>query len=349
MLDAATPTCRLSSPLRRSTVGMVPRPETLAGVAVSCIVPGLNEHDNLAQLLPQLSALLEQLGTRWEIIMVDDGSTDATPQLMAQWTQRPGFGYVQLSRNFGKEAALSAGLEAAQGEVVILLDSDMQHPISLIPVLLSRWLEGYDNVYAVRENRDDEGPVKRMGSSLFYGLLSSTRGVRVPPHAGDFRLLDRTVVDALLRLPERTRFMKGLYAWVGFASIAVDYTPDERLHGSSHYSMLRLLRLAFDGLTAFTTWPLRMVSLLGFLLAMLSVAYGLYLVVNYFMHEHPLSGWTTIVTLQLFSAGIILISIGIVGEYLARVFDEVKGRPLYLVRQHLPSRLSAPAHDKENE
>lgn len=321
----------------------VDRPATLSGLLVSCVIPGLNERDNLAVLLPRLSARLAEIGVRWEIIVVDDGSTDGTPQLMSEWSEQPGFSYLQLSRNFGKEAALSAGLDAAQGRVVILMDADLQHPVALIPELLARWQAGVDNVYAVRKSRTDEGWIKRFGSRLFYRLLNGERGVRVPPHAGDFRLMDRRVVDAIRQLPERTRFMKGLYAWVGFRAESVEYMPDERAHGRSHFSFTRLLRLALAGLTAFTTWPLRLLSVMGVIVAAASLSYGGYLVVDYQLHGHPVSGWTTIVTLQLFSLGIVLISIGIVGEYLARVFEEVKGRPLYLVRRHLGGTISQPA------
>lgn len=310
------------------------RPAVLAGVQLSCIVPSLNEYDNLAILLPKLADTLSAVGVEWEIVVVDDGSTDDTARLMAEWSKKAGFSYVQLSRNFGKEAALSAGLEVSKGQVVALLDADLQHPVSLIPRMLERWLAGVDNVYAVRENRKDEDCLKRLGSRLFYRLLTGSDRVQVPPNAGDFRLMDRQVVDALLRLPERNRFMKGLYAWVGFRAEAIEYTPAERLHGSSRFNLFRLLRLALAGLTAFTTWPLRLVSALGFISAILSLLYGGYLVVMYEIHGHEISGWTTIVTIQLFSVGVILISIGIVGEYVARIFEEVKGRPLYLIRQH---------------
>jgi glycosyltransferase involved in cell wall biosynthesis len=199
--------------------------------------------------------------------------------------------------------------------------------------MLARWEQGVDMVYAVRQNRDDESLGKRWGTHLFYSLLGGSRGVHVPPHAGDFRLMDRTVVAALLQLPERNRFMKGLYAWVGFHSESISYMPDSRQHGESHFNGLRLLRLALAGLTAFTTWPLRAVSLIGFAISFCSFAYGLYIVCEYLLFRNPVNGWPTIVTILLFFSGINLISLGIVGEYIARIFDEVKGRPLYIVRQ----------------
>lgn len=300
---------------------------------LSCVLPCLNECENLRVLLPILQARLERLCTSWEIIIADDGSTDGTAALMAEWTARPGCRYVQLSRNFGKEAALTAGLEEATGDVVICMDADMQHPPELIDEMLARWHAGAEMVYGVRADRTGESWTKRSGARWFYRLLSDARGVDVPAHAGDFRLMDRSVVQALLSLPERTRFMKGLYAWVGFKTAALPYEPAQRVHGKSRFGVWRLLRLALDGLTAFTTWPLRLVSLMGCLFAVVSLTYGCYIVINYWVNGNELSGWTTIVTALLFFAGVNLISLGVVGQYVARIFDEVKGRPLYIVRK----------------
>jgi len=309
------------------------QPRDLNQSMVSCVVPAYNEHDNLGLLLPRLQAVLTQTGADWEIILVDDGSRDDTPTLMKAWTQNPGFRYVQLSRNFGKEPAITAGIEAAVGDAVLILDADLQHPPELLPKMLSRWQAGVDMIYAVRENRDDESFGKRVGTQFFYSLLKSSRGVEVPAHAGDFRLMDRTVVDALLRLPERNRFMKGLYAWVGFNTEAIQYVPDARLHGESRFGLLKLLRLALMGLTSFTTWPLRLVSLFGFMVSICSFIYGLIIVVKFLLYNNPVDGWPTIVTILLFFSGINLMSLGVVGEYIAGIFDEVKGRPLYIVRQ----------------
>jgi glycosyltransferase involved in cell wall biosynthesis len=312
---------------------LLPRKEDIDDVRISCVVPCLNESDNLRVLLPALMSMLGKLCRSWEVIVTDDGSTDGTPELMHHWAAIDGFRYVRLSRNFGKEAALSAGLEAATGDVVICLDADMQHPPALIPEMLTRWRAGADMVYAVRESRASESWFKRAGSKLFYRLLSEGRGVRVPAHAGDFRLMDRRVVQALNALPERTRFMKGLYAWVGFQAEALPYIPDERAHGATHYTKRKLFKLAFAGLTAFTTWPLRLVSLIGVVLSLLSFGYGCYLVVDYWLYGNSVSGWTTIVAALMFFAGINLLSLGVVGEYVGRIFDEVKGRPLYVVRE----------------
>lgn len=300
-----------------------------------CIVPAYNEAENLASLLPQLSACLTDCSDDWHVIVVDDGSTDSTPLLLARWAQRPGFTVLRLSRNFGKEAALTAGLESATGEVVVMMDADLQHPPALIATFVARWREGADVVYALREDRSDESAFKRLGTRIFYALVNAADRFRVPAGAGDFRLMDIGVVRALLALPERNRFMKGLYAWVGFDAVAVPYVPAARAHGRSHFSAWRLIRLSLDGLTAFTTWPLRAVSAVGFLLAACAFLYGGYELVRYLTEGNALSGWTTIVVSLMFFAGIQLISLGIVGEYVGRIFEEVKRRPLYVVKQRL--------------
>lgn len=305
-------------------------------VFLSCVVPCLNEHANLGILLPELLARLESEVEALEIIVVDDGSTDGTPDLMRHWCGlHPEVVYLRLSRNFGKEAALTAGLEAARGNVVVCLDADMQHPPDMIPPMLARWRDGIQMVYAVRATRQDESWFKRAGSRLFYLLMRTSDGRGVPPNAGDFRLMDRVVVDALLRLPERDRFMKGLFAWVGFESEAVPYTPPQRRHGVSRFRPLKLLRFAVDGLTAFTTWPLRLLSLLGACLSIVAFFYGLVIIVTHLLFGDPVRGWATLITVILFFSGVNLMSLGVVGEYIARIFTEVKGRPVYLLRERL--------------
>lgn len=301
--------------------------------SLSCVVPCYNEARNLEQLLPRLIDVLRALVDRWEVILVDDGSTDDTSKAFERWLARDGIRTIELSRNFGKEAALTAGLQAAQGQLVVMLDADLQHEPELIPELLQKWREGADTVYAVRRDREDEGSLKRLGARGFYALVNAADRFEVPRDAGDFRLMDRRVVDALLALPERNRFMKGLYAWVGFSTASVPYTPAPRAHGRSQFSPLRLVRLALDGLTGFTTWPLRAVSIVGFALAALAFAYGTYLTVTYFLYGHDVSGWTTIVVGLMFFSGIQLVSLGIVGEYIGRVFEEVKARPLFVVKR----------------
>lgn len=312
---------------------------------ISCVIPALNERENLCVLLPCLETVLVSVASAWEVVVVDDGSSDLTCELMEEWACRQGFRYLQLSRNFGKEAALSAGLAAAAGDVVVCLDADLQHPPALIPQMLDLWREGADMVCAVRRNRADESPVKRCGAWLLYYILGSGHRVRIPADAGDFRLLDRAVVTALLRLPERTRFMKGLFAWVGFVVRSIEYEPAERLQGRTHFSFFRLVEFALDGITAFSTWPLRFLTLSGFSIAALAFAYGLYLVAEYLLVGNQVSGWTTIVTAMLFLSGVHLVGLGVIGAYLAQVFNEVKQRPVYLLRRDIGSGL--PRHDSD--
>ena len=310
--------------------------------AISVVLPSLDEGDNLRELLPDLARVLATLSPRWEIIVVDDGSRDGTAALCARWAQEPYFRALLLSRNFGKEAALSAGLDAALGDVVLLMDADGQHEPALIPVLLQRWREGADMVCTVRTDRSDESLSKRWSTRLFYRLLRTGPAFRVLADAGDFRLLDRRVVTALRALPERTRFMKGLYAWVGFATQTVAYTPAPRRHGRSRFPWRRLAALSVIGITAFSTWPLRTVSVLGIGMAMLAFLFGGALAVGHLLGGEPVSGVTTVLIGMALLSGVQLIALGVLGEYLGRVFDEVKGRPLYLVRRELGRGLQSP-------
>ena len=308
---------------------------------LSCVIPCRNEARNLDALLPLLRDVLPRVTEAWEVVLVDDGSTDNTAAVMRDWSDLPGFRVVQLSRNFGKEAALTAGLRAAEGEVVVTLDADLQHPPALILDMIAEWRKGADVVYAVRANRDDESIPKRLGTRLFYYLLNRFDGFEVPSGAGDFRLMDRAALDALLSLPERNRFMKGLCAWIGFQSVALPYVPDARAHGRSHYGWGRLINLSIDGLTSFTTWPLRMVSVFGAVIALAGFCYGSYLTLMYLLHGHPVSGWTTIVVSLMCFLGVQMLFLGIIGEYVGRIFEEVKGRPLYLVKREFGSGLAA--------
>ena len=316
-------------------------------VTRSCVIPCLNEQANLGVLLPELLAILARQDCAPEIIVVDDGSTDGTPELMRHWTSlHPEIVYLRLSRNFGKEAALTAGLDVARGDAVVCLDADMQHPPHMIPAMLARWRAGVQMVYAVRATRNDETWFKRIGTRLFYALMRTSDGLGVPPNAGDFRLMDRVVVDALKRLPERDRFMKGLFAWVGFQSEAMVYTPRQRQHGVSRFRPLKLLRFAVDGLTAFTTWPLRLLSLLGACLSLLAFLYGLFIIVSHLLYGDAVRGWATLITVILFFAGVNLMSLGVVGEYVARIFTEVKGRPVYLLRERAGTGLDGAGPDR---
>jgi len=298
---------------------------------ISCVVPAFNEAGNLPDLLKQLSAQLTDCAAAWEIIVIDDGSTDHTFSTMLPWTRLEGIRYIKLSRNFGKEAALTAGIERSLGDVVILLDADLQHPVSLIPAMLKEWFAGYDCAYAVRRSRQTETLTKRLGTAVLFQIMNAGSAVKIPVDAGDFRLLDRAVVNALLALPERNRFMKGLYAWVGFNAIAVPYTPDPRVSGKSSFSFTRLAKLGLTGLTAFSNLPLRIWGGIGALIALAAFAYGTFISISYLFFTNDVPGWTTLVAGLMFFSGIQLLSIGILGEYIGRIFEEVKRRPLYII------------------
>ena len=240
---------------------------------------------------------------------------------------------VRFSRNFGKEYAITAGLEHAQGDLVICMDADGQHSAELLAQMLEKWREGFEMVYAVRQDREVESSFKRWGSRIFYRAISLGGQIHIPRDAGDFRLMDRQVVNALLSLPERNRFMKGMYAWVGYKSVGIPYTPLPRSHGESAYSKLKLIQLAWTGVTSFSVMPLRLASAVGAMLSLISFIYGLYVVIDRLFFNESVPGWPTMVAGMMFFAGVQLLFIGILGEYLARIYDEVKGRPSYIVAE----------------
>ena len=300
--------------------------------SISCILPAFNEGETLPSLLTALSDELRQHFERWEIIVVNDGSSDDTEIRVAPWLRGRNVRYVSLSRNFGKEAALTAGLDRARGDLVLLMDADLQHPPALVPDMLRAWREGADMVYTVRAKRGDESFLKKLGTRIFYRVVNAGSAVPIPANAGDFRLLDRCVVDALKSLPERNRFMKGLYAWVGYRTVAVPYEPNERFAGESTFSMRGLSRLAITGVTAFTNAPLRLWSAVGATIAVGALLGGVWFIVEHYTFGTDVPGWATLSVSMMFFSGVQLLSIGILGEYVGRIFDEVKQRPVYLVR-----------------
>jgi len=300
---------------------------------ITVIVPAYNEVAAIRSTLENISSRLKSLTSSWDIVVVDDGSRDHTAFLVRELANQFNTTLVRFSRNFGKEYAITAGLEYARGDIVICMDADGQHSSELLIVMLEKWREGYDMVYAVRDDRHVESHFKRWGSRLFYRAISLGGQISIPQDAGDFRLMDRKVVDALCSLPERNRFMKGIYAWVGYKSIGIPYTPLPRLHGESTFSRLRLMGLAWTGITSFSVMPLRLASAVGVILALLSFAYGVIVVIDALFFHESIPGWPTVVASTMFLSGVQLLFIGILGEYLARIYDEVKGRPPYIVSE----------------
>ena len=310
---------------------------------ISCVIPAYNEARSLGALVPDILTTLQRLSPQVELIVVDDGSRDHTAAVMqALCATHPEVIYLKLSRNFGKEPALTAGLDAAQGEVVILMDGDGQHPVNLVPDMLAKWRSGADVVYAVRKTRHDQSGLQIKLTGWFYTLVNLGNRVKIPANAGDFRLMDRAVVNALKSLPERNRFMKGLYAWVGYNSTAIDYEPLPRTDGKSNFGLFGSLSLAFTGILAFSIAPLRALTVTGFMLSMLALGYGLWVVGEYFITGIAVPGYATIVVGMMFFSGIQLLSIGILAEYVGRIYEEVKQRPNYLVSQRLGQGLQQP-------
>jgi glycosyltransferase involved in cell wall biosynthesis len=302
--------------------------------SLSCVIPAFNEAGNLGTVVPNILAALTALSSRVELIVVDDGSRDNTTQVMDKLcSTHPELVYIKLSRNFGKEPALTAGIDAAGGDVLVLMDADGQHPVALVAQMLIKWREGSDVVYAVRQTRDDQSRLQASLTGLFYRLVNFGTRVKIPANAGDFRLMDRKVVNALKSLPERNRFMKGLYAWVGFNSTAIDYQPLPRADGKSHFGLRGAMSLALTGMLAFSTAPLRALTLVGLVLSMVALGYGAWVVGEYFFEGIAFPGYATIVVGLMFFSGIQLLSIGILAEYVGRIYEEVKQRPAYLISQ----------------
>lgn len=298
---------------------------------ISCVVPVYNEESLIGEFISALDNTMKQLNYRYEILLIDDGSQDKTCEFIHQQRAIVPLRYIRFSRNFGKEKALSAGLDHAKGDAVILLDGDFQHPLALLAEFIKKWEEGSDMVFAVRQSREDESWLKRTCAKAFYQFTSKINRINIPANAGDFRLLDRKIVDALQRLPERNRFMKGLYSWVGFKQTAVPFQVQPRKSGTSQWSFYSLLDLAITGITSFTAFPLRMIALGGIGVATLAILYALWIILSTLMFGKETPGWATIVTTISFFGGLQLFAIGVVGEYVGRVFDEVKQRPHYIV------------------
>jgi glycosyltransferase involved in cell wall biosynthesis len=299
--------------------------------SIACVVPVYNEGGHIGAFLRALHTYLKRVSNYVEIIVVNDGSHDNSAEQILAVADECGVHYIELARNFGKEFALQAGLDAVRSDCAVIIDGDFQHPFELISDMVTHWRAGAHMVYGVRSDRDDESALKRFATALVYKVLAIGSAFDIPPNAGDFRLLDRKVIDVLRALPERTRFMKGLYAWAGFKSVAVPFVVNERGGGESKFNVLKLTTLALTGITTFSTAPLRFVSLLGLLMSGFAAAMGCWIVFEKLFMQQPIAGFTTIAASILLLSGVQLLSLGIVGEYVGRIFDEVKRRPLYVV------------------
>ncbi len=299
---------------------------------LSLIVPVFNEEESIDIFLTSVEPFLDRAGLRFEIVFVNDGSRDETLcHLLERNSRDRRIRVVNLSRNFGKEAALTAGIDHAKGDILIPMDIDLQDPPDLIAPFIERWREGYDIVYGVRAGREADTATKRLTAGWFYWAFNSMSPVRIPAHAGDFRLVDRRAAEVLRRLPERNRFMKGLFAWVGFNAVGVAYERPKRAAGSSKFNLWRLWNFALDGVVSFSTVPLRASFYGGLAIATVAVLYALFIIGRVLLFGIDTPGYASLLIAVLLMGAIQLVSIGIIGEYLGRLFLEVKGRPIYVV------------------
>jgi dolichol-phosphate mannosyltransferase len=303
-----------------------------ADFMLTVVVPLKDEEDNVPPLVERLRAVLDELTPRWEVILVDDCSEDRTyERAVAAHESDDRVKVVRLSRNFGHQIALSAGLDVARGDAVVTLDGDLQHPPEAIPELVGRWRDGAQVVYGVMVERQGESRVKDVTARAFYGVLRRLTDIDVPTGAGDFRLLDRTALEAFRGMRESNRYLRGMVSWLGFEQAGVDYVSPARVAGKSKYSTMRMIRLAVDGIVSFSDRPLRLALNLGFAVSLASILFGLSAVVSRLVGVFVVPGWTSIMVLVGVVGGIQLVVIGIIGEYVSRIHDEVKRRPLYLV------------------
>lgn len=299
---------------------------------ISMVAPAYNEARNLPGFLAALVPVLESIGEPWEIVFVDDGSRDDTiGALLAARSLEPRIKVVGLARNFGKDVALTAGLRHARGRAVIPIDCDLQHPPELIRDMVAKWRAGADMVVGVRSKRTEEGLVRRASARAYYGLMRRMTNVEIPPNAGDYRLLDRKIVDVINEMPERCRFMKGIFAWPGFKTETVEFQANTRAGGRSRWSLFKLWRFALDGLFSFSTVPLKIWTYIGALSALGAFVYLVITLVEKIFFGIEAEGYASLLIVLLFVGGLLLLSQGIQGEYLARIFEEVKGRPLFVV------------------
>jgi polyisoprenyl-phosphate glycosyltransferase len=313
-------------------------PDTSGGQKMlSVVIPVLNESAGISVLLAQLKPVLDGLGLSWSIVFVDDGSTDDTlARLRKAHDEDARITAIALSRNFGKEVAVAAGLRFAKGDAVVIMDGDLQHPPQTIPAFVEKWREGHDVVFGMRDARSTDSAWRRKGGRLFYRTFHALSGTELQPNSCDFRLLSRRAVNAINKIGERVRYNNGLFAWIGFPSVGVPFQMMPRHVGeTSRWLPLKLARLAFDGLASFSTVPLRLSSAFGLFVSVVAFIYMIWVLTKTLMFGDPVRGYPTLLVAVLFFAGVQLIFLGVIGEYLGRVYEEVKARPLFLVREHI--------------
>ena len=304
---------------------------------LSIVVPLYNEELVLDALQARLTRVLDHAGLRWEIVMVNDGSTDRTLEKARRLCHLDGrFKLVSFSRNFGHQIAITAGMDKAAGDAVVIIDADLQDPPEVIPRMVEKWVEGFDVVYGVRTKREGESVFKRLTAAMFYRILRRATSVDIPVDTGDFRLMDRRVVNQLLAMRERFRFVRGMVSWVGFRQCKVEYERAARFAGETKYPLPKMLRFAVDGMLSFSHVPLKLSSMMGFCASALSFIFLTYgIAIRLFFPERAIAGWASVFVAVLFLGGVQLICIGILGEYLGRMYDEVKRRPLYISEEEI--------------
>jgi glycosyltransferase involved in cell wall biosynthesis len=321
---------------------------TLENERLCVVIPAYNEAESIRECHRRLTAVLLGMHMPYELVFVNDGSSDQTLEILETLhAQDPQITLIDLSRNFGKEIALSAGLDMADGAAVVVIDADLQDPPELIPVLVAEWRNGFDVVYAQRTGRHGESWLKKATAHTFYRLIDRVSHIDVPTDAGDFRLLSRRAVLALRSMREQHRFMKGLFTWIGFPQKAVCYQRDSRFAGTTKWNYWRLWNLAIEGITSFTTIPLRISTYVGLLTALGAFFYGLLIIVRTLLYGNPVAGYPSLLVIVLFLGGMQLMAIGVIGEYLGRIFNETKQRPLYFLNSYKPGAgvLAPEPHD----
>ncbi len=314
---------------------------------LSVVVPCFNEEEGIQECYHRLVAVLAVLPEPFELVFVNDGSRDSTyPQLLAIQLSDPRVVVVDLSRNFGHQKAVSAGLDVARGDGVVIIDADLQDPPEIILKMYDMWKQGIEVIYGVRESRTGESTFKLWTAKLFYHLINRLADVDIPLDTGDFRLMDRRVVDVMVRMPERHRLLRAMCSWVGFKQVGVKYERAERFAGTTKYPLKKMVNLALDGILSFSTLPLRLLTIVGAITAALSLLATLYaLYVRLFTHRW-VQGWATLFIAILFFSGLQIVSVGVIGEYVGRIYTEAKQRPLYIVREILRSTLSTKNADQ---